>query len=101
MGRVAIHRFFIAKKALLANLTQVGRLGPKPKLSSIFVAPEKATERIGPRAITLVCYRVKEKELVENALNSISTIEQYTKESRPMDLLIREIEEKYYTKAQA
>ena len=93
--------FSSLKTALLANLTQAGRLGPKPKLSSIFVAPEKATERIDPRAITLVCYRVKEKELVEIALNSISSFEQYTKESRSMDLLIREIEEKYYTKAQA
>ena len=54
-------RFLIAKKALLANLAQAGRLDPKPKLSSIFVTPEKATERIGSRAITLVCCRDKEK----------------------------------------
>ena len=43
----------------------------------------------------------KEKELVEIALNSISSFEQYTKEPRSMNLLIREIEEKYYTKEQA
>jgi len=42
----------------------------------------------------------KEKELVEIALNSISSFEQYKKGPRSRGLFIREIEEKYYTKEQ-
>ena len=77
---IFLARFLITKKTLLANLAQADRLDPKPKLLSIFVAPEKATKRIGSRTVTFVCCRVKEKGVVEIALNSISSFEQYTKE---------------------
>ena len=43
----------------------------------------------------------KEKKSVKIALDAVSSFEQLSKEPKQMDLFIRDIEEKYHTKAHA